>query len=212
MLAIAGIWPKDSTDVRFTLGFIYICIHVAMQYVDFVHSFGDLQEILDNLSESITYTMLLIKMAVFRKNCILIKMIDAMDEDIANHESINPREKKIYAIYNSMAKTFFKVLVPLVIATAILYYLRPLAGYLITSKITNNFLLHNSLWMMGSSPYDDTNVFQIATMTRLPLYCHIGLRSSMNGLTSTGTSHHMRIKGLRCTSWALALLVRTDYW
>ncbi|XP_068990955.1 odorant receptor 13a-like [Neodiprion pinetum] len=137
MLTPFGMWPKDKHDLRFAVSFVYMAVHVGMECADFTRHMGDLQNLLDNLSETTIYMILFAKVIVFHKNRILAQMIDAMNEDrtdFKNNRSID--EQRLYAAYNAMAKTFFKILVPLVFSTAILYYLRPLAG-LIFSKVHN---------------------------------------------------------------------------
>lgn len=135
MLAPIGIWPKGGNNQRFYVSFVYIFIHVAMEYADFIQHIGDLENILANMSETTIYMILFVKIAIFHKNRTLCQMIDLMNEDCRNDKRKSLKEQNIYAAYNSMAKTFYTILVPLVCSTAILYYLRPLTGYLFTSKM-----------------------------------------------------------------------------
>nr|AXM05153.1 odorant receptor [Campoletis chlorideae] len=124
--ALAGVWPLQSTYGKFAVWAIYYLLHIIMQTADLISVFGDLELVIQNLSESMLQVLIFIKLVVLRFSHKVKTLIKRVAEDIDAKHLDSPEEKEIYLTYNRMSKTFFKVWVTMGFITAIGYYLKPL--------------------------------------------------------------------------------------
>lgn len=129
-----GIWPLQSTYLKFAVWLIYHVIHTCAVTADFVGIFGNFDLMVLNISENAWNVMVISKMLVMRFSWTLVgltqRVIDAIDEK--SFESSD--EKKMYLSYNSVAKIFFKLWVLMGIVTSVAIHMKPLEVVLKAGK------------------------------------------------------------------------------
>nr|UEN71261.1 olfactory receptor 78 [Gregopimpla kuwanae] len=99
---------------------------MIMEFADLYDSFGDLELMILNLSESTLETMIILKLMVLRFSGTLKKLIIRVIDGVKSELYEGPEEKKIYLGYNRIAKIFFKACLTAGISTSVMYHMKPL--------------------------------------------------------------------------------------
>ncbi|XP_011309892.1 uncharacterized protein [Fopius arisanus] len=123
---IIGLWPLEPTIYFFHTWLVYFAFHLSMGFVDLVLVFGDLEEVVANVSETALESMIIVKMVVMKYSDSLREAVMMARDGLMEDKFLQSKEKKIYLIYNAIAKKFFKWAVTFAFISAILYHLKPM--------------------------------------------------------------------------------------
>nr|AXM05206.1 odorant receptor [Campoletis chlorideae] len=167
VFAVMGIWPLQSTYVKFAVWLIYHVVHTCAVTADFVEVFGNFDLMVLNISENAWNVMVISKMLVMRFSRTLVgltqRVIEAVDEK--SFESLE--EKKMYLAYNRVAKIFFKLWVLMGIVTSVAIHMKPLEVVLRAYRTRVFFDLDaTAFWLMWTYQLPEIylNTFQTATI------------------------------------------------
>lgn len=130
-----GIWPCKPNNARFAISAIYLTVHMSFEYADLYHFADDFKHIVNNLTESVIFSIVILKMIILRlKNRQLMELIKAIREDFNEENYRTFTEKKVFLVYYERARTIVRTAVPLVVFTAYSSFLKPLGSLLIARK------------------------------------------------------------------------------
>nr|AXM05179.1 odorant receptor [Campoletis chlorideae] len=123
---VLGTWPLRPMNVRFTLWMIYLAIHFTFAQIDLYYVIGDLQLMVENITETgLLFIMVfrLISAKFSRRLRTIIKLaINFIDAKHFRGEE----EWQLYLNYNRMAKSFFKIVLPIAIVTTVMFWFKPM--------------------------------------------------------------------------------------
>nr|AXM05184.1 odorant receptor [Campoletis chlorideae] len=136
VFTIMGVWPLQSTYVKFSMWIVYFLIHMTTLYADLFHVFGNLELMVLNLSESTWDVMIISKLLIMRFSRTLANLTQQVVNG-ADSENFQTREEmEIYLNYNRIAKFFFKLWLTIGVSASIVYCLKPLS-YRIQAGLQN---------------------------------------------------------------------------
>lgn len=140
LMSAIGLWPSKRSDLWFALNFGYLAYHMFLQYLDLFIFINNLEHVVENLTESTTYTQIFIRMLMLRVyNGSLGELIEdaCKDFDVKNYSD---EERKTFVGYHAKTKIFLKFLMTFTALTASSYYVKPFLGQMGASKFNITFV------------------------------------------------------------------------
>ncbi|XP_015607530.1 odorant receptor 4 isoform X2 [Cephus cinctus] len=147
LLDFLGIWPTNKNNTKFYFFFTFITVQCCLQYADLIEYIDDFEYVLVNLTESIVFTMILLKIVQYKINTgRLIELIRDIRTDYSKELYRTEEEMAIFIRYNSFSKIILYCLSISGVITSSLYYIRPLSSYLLahndpTGNSSSSFIL-----------------------------------------------------------------------
>lgn len=123
---IIGLWPLEPTTCFFHTWLVYFAFHLFMGFADLVLVFGNLEEVVANVSETALESMIIVKMVILKYSSTLREAVMIAKDGLTEDKFLGVKEKEIYLFYNAIAKKFFKWAVTFAFISAILYHLKPM--------------------------------------------------------------------------------------
>ncbi|XP_063993190.1 odorant receptor 13a-like isoform X2 [Diachasmimorpha longicaudata] len=145
-LDIGGIWPKNtslSAHLRSTIFMTYYALHISIQFLDFLNVIGSLELVIANLVESTFQPMVLIRLFTIRRSKLTLRIIEALEEDMAIENFKDREEIRILSQYASMAEKFYRIAGKMAALAAVVYYVTPVQTYLVKRLMNRNAVLIN---------------------------------------------------------------------
>ncbi|KYQ47025.1 Putative odorant receptor 13a [Trachymyrmex zeteki] len=127
LMSTLGLWPFQSNDLIFSINFGYFALLLILEYLDFFLYIGDFEHVIMNLTESIAFVQIFVRMSTLRlyNDEIGEVITEAMkDFDKANYKTAE--EIKTFVTYYAKSRIFFKLMMVFVTITASSYYLTPI--------------------------------------------------------------------------------------
>ncbi|XP_034941499.1 odorant receptor 85b-like [Chelonus insularis] len=129
LLSTLGLWPHNPNSFIFLMNFSYFVYHMAMEYLDLFLFINNLEHVVENLTENMAFTQILVRMAMLKKyNCQLGEVITEAFKDYDIKAFKTPTESKVFIDYMNRAKLFIKLLCAFVTMTATSYYAKPITS------------------------------------------------------------------------------------
>nr|QHN69121.1 odorant receptor 33 [Sirex noctilio] len=136
IFVVLGLWPLSINDRNFVFFFGYLAIHCFMEYCELFQYIDNFEYVIVNLTENVFLTLVLIKLGAYRLNAKrLNRLLMDIKEDYEEENYKTLEEKLAFFEYNAISKKFMKMALPSMFMTALLYYVRPLTGQLVTGNI-----------------------------------------------------------------------------
>lgn len=135
VLTVLGVWPHTRNDTRFFLILIYLTTHLTLEYADLFQFMGSLEHVVANLSETITFTTIVIKVILLRlNNRKLGRVLEEVNKDYQEDNYKTPKEREVFLAYYKNSRIFVSIEIPLVVSNAFIYFLAPIGVLLVSSK------------------------------------------------------------------------------
>ncbi|XP_043289349.1 uncharacterized protein [Venturia canescens] len=134
LFTFMGVWPLHSTYAKFSVWFIYHVVHTCATTADFVEIFGNFNLMLLNISENAWNIMVISKMLVMRFSRTLVGLTERVIEAVDEKSFESSDEKKMYLVYNRVAKIFFKLWVLMGVVASVAVHIKPLEVLLKAGK------------------------------------------------------------------------------
>ncbi|XP_043281332.1 odorant receptor 85b-like [Venturia canescens] len=129
LLTFLGIWPRSPSQIRFGINFGYFFYHMLMEYLDLCLFISDLEHVIENLTENMAFSQILIRMAMLKRyNKPLGTVIEQVFSDFDARKYKTIEESDAFMKYNKKSKLFVKLLSAFVVLTASSYYVKPLTA------------------------------------------------------------------------------------
>ncbi|XP_018315315.1 odorant receptor 4-like [Mycetomoellerius zeteki] len=127
LMSTLGLWPFQSNDLIFSINFGYFALLLILEYLDFFLYIGDFEHVIMNLTESIAFVQIFVRMSTLRLyNDEIGEVITEAMKDFNKTNYKSAEEIKIFVTYYAKTRLFFKLMMVFVTTTAILYYLTPI--------------------------------------------------------------------------------------
>ncbi|XP_044001351.1 uncharacterized protein LOC122847613 [Aphidius gifuensis] len=129
LLSTLGLWPNKKNTFIFILTFGYFVYHMFCEYLDLLLFIDDLEHVIENLTENMAFTQILVRIAMLKK--YNRKLGDIINEAIKDYDYKlykTTEEKKVFIDYIKRAKLFCKLLCIFVAMTASSYYVKPITS------------------------------------------------------------------------------------
>ncbi|CAD6213312.1 GSCOCT00013815001.3-RA-CDS, partial [Cotesia congregata] len=122
-----GLWPLASNDYIFTFSYCYFTVILIFEWMDLYYSLDDLNSVLDNLTENLSFTQIYIRGIILRIHMNRLKeIIKNTIGDFSINSFKNPSEIKIFMTYIDKGRFFVKSIISFMAMTVITWYFQPL--------------------------------------------------------------------------------------
>nr|ARN17919.1 odorant receptor 48 [Cephus cinctus] len=135
LLDFLGLWPLNLNNAKFSFFFIYIIIQCFLQYAALVDNIFDLSYVVANLTETVVFCMIVLKLVIYRINMKrLHELIRIIKEDYSHELYKTAKERMIFMKYNSLSRMIVQCFSILCVCAAVLFYIQPLICYLLAYR------------------------------------------------------------------------------
>nr|AKO89992.1 odorant receptor 28 [Microplitis mediator] len=129
LLSTLGLWPQSPNTFIFTVNFSYFVYHMAMEYLDLFLFIDNLEHVIENLTENMAFTQILVRIAMLKKyNRQLGEVVNEAFKDYDARIYRTDEERQVFIDYMKKAKLFIKLLCAFVTMTATSYYAKPITS------------------------------------------------------------------------------------
>lgn len=129
LLSSIGLWPNAPNNFLFSINFGYFLYHMLLEYIDLALFIDNLEHVVENLTENMAFTQILMRMAMLKKyNRQLGVVINEALKDYDVKIYKNRQESEVFINYMNKAKIFVKLLCVFVAMTASSYFMKPITS------------------------------------------------------------------------------------
>nr|AGS43071.1 odorant receptor Or3l [Cephus cinctus] len=130
-----------TTYFRFSIWMSFFTLNISLLYVDLYEVFGNLEQMLLNLSDSVIKSLILAKLLLFRFSEPLARLITDAQEDITAGEFGSLEEKKCFLEYYQRGKIFYQITMSCVVFAVHVYFFKGLETYLFSEVAGTTVIL-----------------------------------------------------------------------
>ncbi|KAF7998199.1 hypothetical protein HCN44_009597 [Aphidius gifuensis] len=185
LLSLVGLWPLKQNIILYIIVFIYWSILMILEYIDFYLFINNLEHVIENLSESISFIQAFFHLIMLKKYNKKLKSIIIEIMKDYNYKKYNTFEEiNIFLYYNKRTKFICKFLLTFIFMMGPSYYLKSLniSSLLFNNNDTNlNSTVSNNIYTL---PYrfhifyeiNNTKIYAIIYAAFLPVMfvCGVG--------------------------------------
>ncbi|XP_057334685.1 putative odorant receptor 85d [Microplitis mediator] len=139
-----GVWPLAPNFYLFNVTFAYFTAVMLLEYVDLFFCLPNFEKVLDNLTESLSFTIIYVRTFTLRVyNYKLGNAIRECLKDSSVSAFANSKEIDIFVQYTKEGKFFAKFVIAFTAMTEASWYLRPITSHTAIRVIADNETLNN---------------------------------------------------------------------